>query len=129
MKYGFIILLLILISSCTRHHGDFIAPPAKAAVVLSSPLSEQVYSKTDSVAIAGTAIASETIHGYELVIRRVGDASVVYSKQIHDHNDTLRIQEKWKAESSYPMDLELEIRLILDHSGNVFQKKQLFSVR
>jgi hypothetical protein len=63
------------------------------------------------------------------MIRNANVATVYYSTKVHDHNDTLTINEKWKSTLESAADLEVQVMLHLDHDGNTATKKVSFKVQ
>ena len=121
------IFLLISASSCTKHKGDIIEHVPAASVSFFSPTANTIYQVGDSVLISAKAISTETIHGCDIFIRKTGDTSNCFNMKIHDHNDTVLINQKWKA--SLSGNMEAEIILYLDHEGNTLSKKAGFTIR
>lgn len=119
--------ILISASSCTKHKGDIIEHVPAASVSFSSPTANTIYQVGDSVLIAAKAISTATIHGCDIFIRKTGDTTNCFNLKIHDHNDTVLISQKWKANTRGNM--EAEIILYLDHEGNTLSKKSVFTIR
>jgi hypothetical protein len=125
--------LCFLVISCDKNDSESEDPetlPA-ATIQFSSPLPNAVYNNGDSVAITATAISTESIHGYDLAIRNADDTtSSLYFIHIHDHNDTIYINEKWKsAAASLPANLNAEIIIYVDHNGHTLKEKVGFRVQ
>ncbi|HUQ97314.1 MAG TPA: hypothetical protein VM010_06590 [Chitinophagaceae bacterium] len=121
------ILIVMVLVACSKHAGDVEAPVATALLTHTSPTEGAAYKTGDSVWIKGLAIAPHEIHGYELSIRSATDTSVVYySEHIHDHNDTITINQKWKNTLATPAHLQAGVTLILDHDGNTATKTAAF---
>ena len=121
------IFLLISASSCTKHKGDLIKHAPAASVSFISPTANTLYQVGDSVLIAAKAISTATIHGCDIFIRKTGDTANCFNMKIHDHNDTVLINHKWKA--SLTGYMEAEIILYLDHEGNTLSQKAGFTIR
>jgi hypothetical protein len=126
-----IALLLGVLFSCTREHGEDKAPKIPdATITFMSPLPGAVYTNGDSVTIQATAVSTEEIHGFDLAIRKVTDtANSIYFTHIHDHTDTIIINEKWKSLVIPPVDLQAEIVIYLDHVGHTKKEKIQFRVQ
>lgn len=125
--------LCFLVISCDKNDSESEDPetlPA-ATIKFSSPPPNAVYNNGDSVAITATAISTESIHGYDLAIRNADDTtSSLYFIHIHDHNDTIHINEKWKsAAASLPANLNAEIIIYVDHNGHTQKEKVGFRVQ
>jgi hypothetical protein len=129
----FIAVLCLLFVSCDKNDSEPEAPEALplATIKFSSPSPNTVYNNGDSIAITATAISTESIHGYDLAIRNAGDTtSSLYFIHIHDHNDTIYINEKWKsAVASLPANLNAEIVIYVDHNGHTQKEKVGFRVQ
>lgn len=109
--------------ACSKHAGDVDEPIPSATLTFSSPTEGGVYHSGDSLRIQGLAIASADMHGYELSVKNAADTSVVYYNQhIHDHGDTLLINQVWKDTLTTAADLQVEVTLILDHDGHTATK-------
>lgn len=120
---------LVLLTACTKHSGDMEAPPAAVKFTFASPTENGVYNTNDSISIQGTAIALTTLHGYDLIIKNAADTTLYFSKHVHDHNDTLVINEKWKGTFTKSVTLEAQVTFAIDHDGNKFSKKVAFKVQ
>jgi hypothetical protein len=137
IRFRHTLLTLVFVTSffaCTKHNGDEELTPEHvplASILFSSPTAGATFANGDSVTIKATAASTENIHGYDLVIRRADDTTVrYYVNHIHDHNDTLNINEKWKITvPSTPVNLEAEITLVLDHDGHTKKGKAAFRVQ
>jgi hypothetical protein len=125
----FFIITLVLLISCTKHKGDIEENLPVAIINFESPTLSSVYSNGDSVTIKGTAISTATMHGYDIIIRKVNDTTTVFFKHIHDHNDTLSINQKWKNNVSVAATMEAQVVLYLDHEGHTGTKKAYFKVQ
>jgi hypothetical protein len=124
-------LLLTAFFSCTKHAGDVVEEAVPSATfAFSSPTAGAVYQSGDSVLIQGIAISTETIHGYEIDIKNGTDTSVVYfSEHVHDHNDTIVINKKWKNTLPAATNLRVDVTLHLDHDGHTLRKAVGFSTQ
>src|SRR5690349_10267786 len=83
--------------ACTKHKNDLVDTRPIAAINFSAPTAGAIFGKSEEISIQGRAIAANTIHGYDLVIKNANDATVYFSTQVHDHNDTIIINQKWKS--------------------------------
>ena len=84
---------------------------------------------TDSVTIKSTAISTQTIHGYDIAIERTNDTTTYFFQHIHDFNDTLVINKKWKGELKTGTDIEAVVTLYLDYEGHTKTQKLAFKVQ
>jgi hypothetical protein len=48
---------------------------------------------------------------------------------VHDHNDTILLNKKWKNIITGPANMEAQIILYLDHDGHTGTKKATFKVQ
>ena len=117
-----------LMTACTKHVDDIEDTTPKATIQISQPTAGAVFNSQDSISIQATAIATATIHGYDIIIRKAEDSTKLYFKHIHDHNDTLNINHRWKPAISNT-SLQMELVLYLDHDGNTGNKKVNFRVQ
>lgn len=87
------------------------------------PVAGSVFTYGDSIPIMGTAISTANFHGYELFINKINGSELYYSGFIHEHNDTLAINSKWRNTNIGTANLEIVISLLLDHDGHTLVKK------
>ena len=127
--FGLFFFSMVSLSSCAKHNGDIVAPPPVAAISFSDPLPGSVFHFGDSVNVQAIAIAKNTVHGYDFSINKRNDTTKLYFKHVHDHNDTLFINQKWANSFSSSTDLEAKILLYLDHEGNTFSKTISFKAQ
>jgi hypothetical protein len=130
MKF-FIVLLFIatVFYSCEKHPGDIVSDLPNASLVIYSPGVNAEVSNGDSIRISAKAISDQTIHGYDLVVKKLHTADTLYYKHIHDHNDTLLINVAWKDTITVPLLTEAVITLVLDHDNNTLIKKVPFKIQ
>ena len=129
MKTKIVMAFLIILSmvACAKHANDIEDNTPKATIQILNPTAGTVFSSNDSISIQATAVATATIHGYDIIIRKAEDSAKLYFKHIHDHNDTLAINHKWKPDASNTA-LQMELVLYLDHDGHTANKKVSFRV-
>jgi len=109
--------------ACTKHDGDVEEPIPTATLTFSNPTAGAAYHTGDSVLIQGLAAASAEMHGYEVSVKNAADTSVVYfSQEVHEHSDTLLINQGWKDTLTTATNLQVEVTLILDHDGHTSTK-------
>jgi hypothetical protein len=125
----FLTVLTLIFFSCTKHKDDTEEHIPAYTINFSSPVSSTPYQFGDSVAIQGTVISTETIHGYDLIIKKANDTSKVFFLHVHDHNDTILLNKKWKNIITGPANMEAQIILYLDHDGHTGTKKATFKVQ
>jgi hypothetical protein len=132
MKHIFSLLLFVSIAvfiSCTKHRGDIEQNIPVYTINFSSPTISSVYHNGDSVLIQAVGISSATVHGYDLIIKKPNDTTKLFFKHVHDHNDTLVINQKWKNNLTVATNLEAQVILYLDHDGHTGTKKTGFKIQ
>ena len=132
MKHIFPILFIlasVIMVSCTKHRGDIEQNIPAYTINFSSPTTSSVYHNGDSVTIQAVAISSETVHGYDVIIKKPNDSTKIFFQHVHNHNDTLYINQKWKNTFTVAANLEAQVILYLDHDGNTGIKKTGFRVQ
>lgn len=128
MKTNLFIILLFLgttisFFACTKHSGDIYEPIPTATLTFSNLTEGAVIHTGDSVLIQGVAAASAEMHGYEVAVKNADDTAVVYfSQHVHDHGDTLLINQGWKDTLTAAANLQVEVTLTLDHDGHTSTK-------
>ncbi|TCZ66522.1 hypothetical protein [Flaviaesturariibacter aridisoli] len=123
MKCILTIASLLFLAACSKHSGD-VAPtetPSATLTVL-APTTGATYRNGDTVWIKATAIAPANIHGYEVSINPAGDSTKLFSAHVHDHNDTLQINQYWVNDRTGVSNLEARILLTLDHEGHTLER-------
>ncbi|WP_460569734.1 hypothetical protein [Flaviaesturariibacter terrae] len=131
MKKKILLCPLLALLACTKHPGESTAPvtASPATLHVAAPTANARYAAADTVRIVASAIAPATIHGYELSIHKAGDTTTLYYAHIHDHNDTLAINQYWVNDQPAPANLELRIVLALDHEGHTLAQTVPFSIQ
>ena len=132
MKHIFPILSVLasfIVVSCTKHRGDIEQNIPAYTINFSSPTTSSVYHNGDSVTIQAIGISSETVHGYDVIIKKPNDSTKIFFQHVHNHNDTLYINQKWKNPFTVATNLEAQVILYLDHDGNTGIKKTGFRVQ
>lgn len=113
ITYSLSFVLLIFIFSCSKDNEESFLPTAE--IVISSPLKKTTINFGDTIYIHGSATSETGLHGYEIAIRKPGEANL-YFQHFHEHADTLLLEDKWKNVVSSPSELEVFISVILDHN-------------
>jgi hypothetical protein len=124
--YSITALLLFALTACSKHHGDLTLPDA--TINFSEPLPGSSYNGGDSISIKGVAISAVIMHGYDIAIKKANDTTTYFFMHIHDHNDTLVINQKWKNTLTGASSLEAQVTVYLDHDGHTVTKKVGFAV-
>jgi hypothetical protein len=122
-------IILTAVVSCTKHQDDVRENIPLHTINFTSPTLTATYRSADSIAIRATAISTATIHGYDIIVRKLNDTTKLYFKNVHDHNDTLSINQKWKNNITTQTNMEAEIVLYLDHEGHTGSKKASFRIQ
>ena len=81
-----------------------------------------MFHQGEVVAIKATLTGKETLHGWQIVLRKKSDGSVLFEKNAHVHDLTLTIDETWTNNLPDHTDLELEVFAQLDHDGTKTSK-------
>lgn len=77
---------------------------------------------TGSVIVSNTAPAAQTLHGYDVVIRKAGDTTKLFFTHVHAHGSSLVINHKWFNDQATNTQLQLETKVYTDHDGNSISK-------
>lgn len=125
--YTIATLLLFVFTACSRHRGDLALPGA--VINFSDPLPGSSYNAGDSISIKGVAVSAVVMHGYDVAIKKANDTTTYFFTHVHDHNDTLLINQKWKNRLTGASSLEAQVTVYLDHEGHTATKKVAFTVQ
>lgn len=125
MKKQFLLLFPILalsvltaLNSCKKTEE----PANSATISISSPQEGQMFHQGETVAIKATLTGKETLHGWQIVLRKKSDGAVLFEKNAHVHDLTLTIDETWTNDLTDHTDLVLEVFAQLDHDGTKTSK-------
>lgn len=125
--WSFIVVLsaiVLLVAACKKEDDDDGHHAATASVSISSPADDAMYNVNDTVHINAALLADETLHGYDVYIRRKADNSTVFTADAHVHNKSITVDTFWvNTLSGDTTDMELEITTAIDHDGNSIGKK------
>ena len=127
--FTFLLALAILFTGCKNDHDHDPTPHQdnSATITITSPAEGSVVNAGQTVAITGTISAINTLHGYNIIIRRKSDNVEIFKKEVHDHAANLTISESWTVDAfTQHTDLELEVIATLDHDGKTASKKVNF---
>src|SRR5687768_17838562 len=86
-------IAVIFFVSCSRDNEEMFLPSAE--ITIYAPLANAVIRPGDTIYIDGLATSKTGLHGYELAIKKRGEANL-YFQHFHDHTDSLIIKDKWK---------------------------------
>ena len=103
---------VLLVISCSKDNEESFLPTAEIAI--NAPLPNATIRMGDTIFIKGSAASKTGLHGYEVAIRKPGEANL-YFQHFHEHADTILLADKWKNIVAPPASLEVFISLILDH--------------
>ena len=116
MKLPFAICIAaFIVAGCVKHSQEEEAPVLTASIAFLKPTSGDIFHKGDSINIQAFVTAAQELHGFDLLIRKAGDASSYFFTHIHDHGDTIRVNQSWLDTLSSPANLEAELTIYLDH--------------
>lgn len=134
MKHNFppaLLLTLGLVPATACRHAavETPHPVPVASIVFSSPQPGAVYAKGDTVRIRAVIVSTEELHGYLFFVGKAGENTPLHTEFIHDHNDTLAVEQEWVNTLATAAQLEAGITATLDHNGNTLTRKVAFAVR
>ena len=121
-------VLLVVLPSCFKHEVAEDEIPT-ATITFSSPAADAVFRKSDTVTVQATVTSTAPLHGYELAIRNVNNGATLYFNHVHNHFDSILVNEKWKSTLTTAAALEAEITVYVDHELHKQTKKVNFSVQ
>ena len=125
-------ILIACFTACTQRHSDLLEVHETipvATISFQAPKADSTYTKGDSINIRATAISTENLHGYDLALYDANTGANLYFIHIHDHNDTIQINEKWKSELSSPPNIVTEVTVYLDHLNHTKKERVGFKLR
>jgi hypothetical protein len=128
MKKIFVLTVICFLTACSKHANDITIDNPTANVIVYNPTAGAVYHNGDSITISALAIAPAVIHGYDIAIKKGKDTTTCFFEHVHDHNDTIVINKKWKNDLSGSLKLEVELTFYLDHDGHTAVIRVPFSV-
>lgn len=110
---AFLLPALITLHACKKDedHGN------EATIVIASPQEGQMFHQGETVPIKATLTGKESLHGWEVQIRKKSDGTVLFQKDAHDHALTFTIDESWANNVTAHTDLVLEVFAQVDHDG------------
>lgn len=92
-------------------------------ITITSPEDNDMVSHGETVVITGSITWEQTLHGYDVVIRKKDDGTEIFKAGDHVHDQTIHFAESWVNNLTSHTDLELEIITYTDHDGSFFSKK------
>jgi hypothetical protein len=111
----FFSILVLGLSACNEKHDHDNA----ATISISNPVENTQYHNGDTVFIHAVITAESAMHGWEVLIRKKSDLSVVFEQDAHDHAATFNINTYWVNNlGSAHNDMELLVTAEIDHDGN-----------
>lgn len=125
-KYLFLLALvvpaLLSLNACKKEedHGN------EATIDILSPQEGQMFHQGEAVPIKAKLTGKETLHGWEIEIRKKSDGTVLFQKSVHVHDLTLTVDETWTNDVTEHTDLVLEVFAQLDHDGTKTSKSVNF---
>ena len=112
------LLSLVLLDSCKKDE----AHANEATIDITSPQEGQMFHQGETVNIKATLTGKESLHGWEVVVRKKSDGAVLFEKDAHVHDLILIIDESWTNSLTDHTDLVLEVFAQLDHDGTKTSK-------
>ncbi|HMN90220.1 MAG TPA: hypothetical protein PKD70_12540 [Saprospiraceae bacterium] len=106
---------MLLFTACEKDQLD---DTSAVNIEITSPRAGQAFSLGDTVRIEANISAAKELHGWEVVIRKKADNSVVFSRDRHTHGTSLKVNQTWVNNVSRHSDMILEVTAALDHSGS-----------
>lgn len=125
-KYLFLLAVvvpaLLSLNACKKEedHGN------EATIDILSPQEGQMFHQGEAVPIKAKLTGKETLHGWEIEIRKKSDGTVLFQKSAHVHDLTLTVDESWTNDVTEHTDLVLEVFAQLDHDGTKTSKSVNF---
>ena len=110
--YFALVWFVFLAIACSKDNEESFLPTAEIAI--DAPLQNSTIRLGDTIFIKGSAASKTGLHGYEVAIRKPGEANL-YFQHFHEHADTILLVDKWKNVVAPPASLEVFISVILDH--------------
>lgn len=98
----------------------------QTTITITSPSENQEIEENATVNITGKIESSESLHGYEIIIRKKADSTVHFYKEEHAHGTVINYTESWVNNLHGHNEMELEVKAILDHDGTSTSKKVNF---
>ncbi len=114
--------LTLTFDACSKEDN----PSNSATISITSPQEGQMFHQGETVAIKATLTGKESLHGWQIVIRKKTDGTVLLDKSAHVHGLTLTVDESWTNDLTEHTDLELEVFAQLDHDGAKTSKTVAF---
>lgn len=93
------------------------------SLTISKP-SQHNFDQGETVSIKATAVSDQTMHGWtlDLVNTSAEPADTVFHKHEHVHSTQFDISEEWTNNVTIHSDMQLTIRVAMDHDGNEMVK-------
>lgn len=119
-------IVINIAGACTKHAGDYTVIP-KASIIFSAPQPDKTNKASDSIRVNAVLIAPAIIHGYDVYLTTQADTARLQSISIHDHNDTLVVDQKFAPMSTGKYQAHILVHL--DHNGNTEHKAVNFQTQ
>ncbi len=124
LTLGLLATVTLFATSCKK---DDPKPDERQSIVtISTPTEGEKFAPQATVNITGEIKSSDELHGYQVVIRKKSDNSIVFEQNKHTHGTTVTINETWINDLHGHNDMELEVIGVLDHDGNTISNKVNF---
>ncbi|RYD95204.1 MAG: hypothetical protein EOP50_08355 [Sphingobacteriales bacterium] len=118
MKHISCITILLLSAACSKHSGDTTEQPADVRFDNVTPVINSHYAPGDTVWLQARAISATVLHAYEVSVQRAGDTAHLFFADVHDHNDTLDINQYWVNDQPAGTALRATFSVVLNHEGD-----------
>lgn len=110
-----------------KDNGSCTYPEATLEII--SPKKGEVFNYGETVKINAVATNFETMHGWEVYIYNKTTSDTVVKQIKHDHNTKFTIKGEWVNTVTVDSEMELGVRVPLDHDGNEIKGKVNFECR
>jgi len=128
MKRNLLILMMIAtfvgsVTSCKDKEHDAVT----ADIMIHNPTDGATFAQGDTVMVHAMVTGSAAMHGWELVIRKKNDQTVVYSTDAHDHAASYTIHGEWVNNLSSSTPMEAVVTVTINHDGDTAVKSVNFT--
>jgi len=122
-----ILVFSVLAFACKKNHDDHgHATPATTNIHIISPTVGQEIDHKDTAKIKCEITSPSQLHGYTITLTRLADTTVVYTDDVHTHQNNYSIIYNWVNNNTIHSDMLLTIDANIDHSGNKVSKSVQF---
>jgi hypothetical protein len=112
-------IVSIAISACKEKHDH----NNTATIIINNPTENAQFHHGDTVFVNAVITSESAMHGWEVLIRKKSDLSVVFQEDAHDHAATFNINTYWVNNlSTSHNDMELVVTAEINHDGDTESK-------